>query len=253
MITRSLALLACLAATPGQSVELVLRQQWSMDVSSLAYDPLLCALWVADESGTVWLLGPDGSVLREVETGLGSAKTLAVDGDDLLVATGWGEFRRFDRAGRPLGGPFGVADGLHDTEGLEVEPDGSLLIAEDDPARILRIGPDGTILWELSGDRMDPPMREPQGITRDPLSGHILVVDDMEGSDSLFEFTADGDLISVTALGSYGTDAEAVAVNGQTGVLYVGFDAGRRLAAFDYLPTPHANSAPLPQKDCPVS
>ncbi|MEO0831272.1 MAG: hypothetical protein AAFY03_12565, partial [Pseudomonadota bacterium] len=219
-----------------------------MDVSSLAYDPELCALWVADESSSIWLLAPDGSIVREIETGLGSAKTLAVEGDQLLVASGWGEFRRFDRLGRALGAPFGISDALVDTEGLEVEPSGTILIAEDDPARILRLGPDGSVLLEISGEQLNPPMLEPQGVTRDPMSGHILVVDDMEGSDSLFEFTADGELISVTPLGSFGMDAEAVAVNGQTGILYVGFDSGRRLVAFDYIPSPHEGSAPLPQK-----
>jgi hypothetical protein len=41
----------------------------------------------------------------------------------------------------------------------------------------------------------------------------------------------------VTPLSDWGFDAEGVAVHGQTGTLYIGFDSGQRIAVFDYLPT----------------
>jgi hypothetical protein len=41
----------------------------------------------------------------------------------------------------------------------------------------LRIAPDGAVIMELSGDSFTPPMVEPQGITRDPYSGNLLVIE----------------------------------------------------------------------------
>ena len=97
-------------------------------------------------------------------------------------------------------------------------------------------------------------MTEPQGVALDPLSGNILVVDDNEGLNAIFEFAPDLALLSVTPLSDHGRDAEGIAVHAQTGTLYVGFDSGQRIAVFDYLPTRGEGAAPFDQgPDCPMS
>ena len=97
-------------------------------------------------------------------------------------------------------------------------------------------------------------MVEPQGVTRDPYSGNILVVDDNEGLNSLFELAPDGRVLSVHPLSEFGLDAEGVALQPETGTLYVGFDAGRALAIFDWLPSEVTIETPLERgPDCAYS
>lgn len=181
-------------------------------------------------------------------------RSLTVEQTGLLIADGWGSFRRVDRTGRPIDAPFSLSGTLVDTEGLHRDADGSFLVVEDDPSRLLRIAPDGTVLMELFGDRFDPPMIEPQGITRDPYSGNILVVDDNEGLNALFELAPDGRVLSVTPLSAYGRDAEGVALQPETGRLFIGFDSGRALAIFDWMPSEMTIDEPLERgPDCATS
>lgn len=221
---------------------------------SIAYDALVCGIWVANESNEIVLLSTFGKELRRFDTGMRSVRSLTVDGDTILIASGWGEFRRLDRDGRAVEAPFRLSQTLYDTEGLHRDADGSFLVVEDDPSRLLRIAPDGTVLMELFGDSFDPPMTEPQGVTRDPYSGNMLVVDDNEGLNSLFELAPDGRVLSVSPLSQYGFDAEGVALQPETGTLYVGFDGGQALAIFDWIPSEITIDTPLDRgPDCAFS
>lgn len=221
---------------------------------SIAYDALVCGIWVANESREVVLMSTFGKELRRFETGMSSVRSLTVEEDGLLIANGWGEFRRLDRDGRQIDSPFRLSETLFDTEGLHRDADGSFLVVEDDPSRLMRIATDGSVLMELFGDTFDPPMTEPQGVTRDPYSGNILVVDDNEGLNSLFELAPDGRVLSVNPLSAYGRDAEGVALQPETGTLFVGFDSGRALAIFDWLPSEITIETPLERgPDCALS
>jgi len=221
---------------------------------SIAYDALVCGIWIANESREVVLLSTFGKELRRIETGMSSVRRLPVAEGGILIANGWGEFRRLDRDGLAIDQPFRLSETLYDTEGLHRDADGSFLVVEDDPSRLMRISPDGDVLMELFGDGFEPAMTEPQGVTRDPYSGNILVVDDNEGLNSLFELAPDGRVLSVTPLSDYGFDAEGVALQPETGTLYVGFDGGRALAIFDWLPTEITIDTPLDRgPDCAYS
>lgn len=221
---------------------------------SIAYDALVCGIWIANESNEVVLLSTFGKELRRLETGMRSVRSLTVEDGGLLLASGWGEFRRIDREGRAIEAPFRLSDTLYDTEGLHLDADGTFLVVEDDPSRLMRIAADGTVLMELYGDRFNPPMTEPQGVTRDPYSGNILVVDDNEGLNSLFELAPDGRVLSVMPLSEYGFDAEGVALQPETGTLYVGFDSGQSLAIFDWIPSEITIDTPLDRgPDCAFS
>jgi hypothetical protein len=247
-------LAAALGSGPARS-ELFHRETIAdVRVVSLAYDAVLCGVWVADESAEIALINPFGRELRRFDTGMRSVRSLTVEEGGLLLANGWGGFRRVTREGAPIEDAFTLAETLRDTEGLHRDADGSFLVVEDDPARLLRIAPDGTVLMELMGDSFDPPMTEPQGVERDPYSGNILVTDDNEGLNSLFELAPDGRVLSVTPLSPWGRDAEAVALQPETGVLFIGFDGGRALAIFDWVASETTIEEPLERgPDCAIS
>lgn len=248
--------LAAAPLCPNQSHAEIFHRETIFDFRtvSIAYDALVCGIWVANESNEIVLLSTFGKELRRFDTGMSSVRSLTVEENGLLIANGWGEFRRVARDGRAIDAPFRLSETLFDTEGLHRDADGSFLVVEDDPSRLLRVAPDGSVLMELFGDNFTPPMIEPQGVTRDPYSGNILVVDDNEGLNSLFELAPDGRVLSVSPLSGYGRDAEGVALQPETGTLYVGFDSGAALAIFDWMPTEITIDTPLERgPDCAYS
>ncbi|SMX36541.1 hypothetical protein [Maliponia aquimaris] len=212
---------------------------------SLAYDAQVCGVWVASESSELVLLSTGGREILRFETDMGYVRSVTVAEQGVLIANGWGGFQWVDRRGRPMQAPFSLSPTIRDTEGMHLDADGSFLVVEDDPARLMRVAPDGTVLMELWGDSFDPPMVEPQGVERDPYSGNILVVDDNEGLNALFELAPDGRVISVTPLSAWGYDAEGVALQPETETLFIGFDGGQALAVFDWSPTEVTIDHPL--------
>lgn len=248
-------MLAAAVCGGSASAELIHRDTISgVRVVSLAYDAVVCGVWIADESSEIALVSPAGRELRRFDAGMRSVRSLTAEPDGLLLADGRGGFQRVTRDGRPIEASFTLGETLVDTEGLHRDADGSFLVVEDDPARLLRIAPDGATIMELRGERLGPPMTEPQGVARDPYSGVILVVDDAEGLDSLFELAPDGRVLAVTPLAAWGRDAEGVALQPETGTLFVGFDAGRALAIFDWTPVTTVIDEPLERgPDCVVS
>ncbi|SLN67956.1 hypothetical protein ROJ8625_03503 [Roseivivax jejudonensis] len=238
------SMLVCAAAPAAAE----LRHRQTLDGIrgvSLAYDAQLCGTWVATEGPTLSLYSPGGREILSIDSGFSSVRSLTVEEDGLLLADGWGRFRRIDRTGRPRDETFSLSDRIRDTEGLHRDADGSFLVVEDDPSRLLRLSPDGAVLMELWGDGFDPPMVEPQGVERDPYSGNILVVDDNEGRNALFELSPDGAVLSVTPLSEWGRDAEGVALQPETGTLFIGFDGGVRLSIFDWRPSGMSIDTPL--------
>ncbi|MEM0937738.1 MAG: hypothetical protein AAF646_07355 [Pseudomonadota bacterium] len=225
-------------AAPLRALELHLRDSFHFPrAASMEWDPIVCGLWVAIEGPQLFLLTPGGKEIRRIEPGMSTIRALTVEEDGLLIADGWGGFQRITRDGAARGAPFRLAPGLRDVEGLHREPDGALLVVEDDAARLVRLAPDGSTLMEITGAMFDPVLEEPQGVARDPYTGNILLVDDNEGLNALVEVSPEGVVLTVIPLSEWGYDAEAVAVHAQTGTLYIGFDAGERIAIFDYLPT----------------
>lgn len=222
---------------PAHALDLTLRSSIDMlGPSSLEFDPALCGVWIANEGREIAFMGPSGEITRRFETRLFTAKALSVDGETLLVADGTGRFERMTKEGAPLGDPFRIST-LWDVEGVIAQDDGTLLITQDADARVSAIDADGRELWAMNGFTMSPPMVEPQGIAIDRRTGALYVVDDQEGSNSLFEFAPDGTFLARTSLSPYGRDPEGIAIQADTGTMWIGFDDGGRLATFDYLPT----------------
>ena len=98
---------------------------------------------------------------------------------------------------------------------------------------------------------LSPPLSEAQGIARDPRTGHLLIVDDWEGSNSLYEFTSEGELLAAVPLTEYGIDPEGIAIRPGSNQLFLAFDQGARIMSFDYTPTLPEGADPLPPgADC---
>lgn len=248
---RHLAIIVFLAS-PAAALQLTLTATYDLDrPASLEYDPTFCGLWIANESNEVILVTLEGDELRRFTSDLTRIKAVATEGENLLVADGYGSFQRLTKDGAPLAPPFRTTDDWTDTEGIIVLDDGTIVTVEDDPERLSWFAPDGTLSRRIDTTTLDPPLIEAQGIARDPRTGHLLIVDDWEGSNSLYEFTADGDLIASINLYEYGIDPEGIALRPGSNQLFIAFDQGARISSFDYAPTLPEGTDPLPPgADC---
>lgn len=245
-------IIACILAGPAPALELTYQTSYALNrPASLEYDPSFCGLWIANEGPEVILMTLQGDELRRFGSGLTRIKAVTLEGDTLLVADGLGSFQRLTKDGQPLADPFRSAMAWADTEGLTVDADGTIIMVEDDPERMTWLAPSGEVLRQISTMSFDPPLTEAQGIARDSRTGHLLIVDDWEGSNSLYEFDASGQLLGTTSLTPYGRDPEGIAIRPGAGEVFIAFDEGAQIASFSYQPTLPAGSAPLPPSpDC---
>ncbi len=246
------AVIALLTALPALALDHELTGTYKLNrPASLDYDPTFCGLWIANEGPEIILVTLEGDELRRFGSDLSRIKAVTVEGDDLLVADGYGSFQRLTKDGTPLAEPFKTEEGWADTEGITIDADGSLITVEDDPERLSWLAPDGTLIRRIDTMTLDPPLSEPQGIARDPRTGHLLIVDDWEGTNSLYEFDAEGTLLATVSLYEYGADPEGIAIRPGSGELFLAFDQGARIASFNYTPTLPDGADPLPPgADC---
>lgn len=249
------AFLTCLglaAAGPAPALELTMTGSYFLNrPSSLEYDPAFCGLWIANEGPEVILVTLEGDELRRLGSDLSRIKAITVEDNDLLVADGMGGFQRISKDGEALGAPFKVSDGWADTEGIVIGGAGEIISVEDDPERLTWFTPEGEVIRRIDTLDLTPPLFEAQGIARDPRTGHLLIVDDMEGTNSLYEFDAEGALLSVAGLSEYGLDPEGIAIRPGSGQMFIAFDQGARIVSFDYVPTlPEGAEALPPGADC---
>ncbi|MEM6680422.1 MAG: hypothetical protein AAF675_21355, partial [Pseudomonadota bacterium] len=192
-----------------------------------------------------------GEELRRIRSDMVRIKAIALEGDHLIVGDGFGKLQRLTKDGETLGPPFQLSGGFADTEGIAVAENGHILTVEDDPERLSWFSPAGDLKRRLNTLELSPPLSEAQGIAIDERTGHLLIVDDWEGSNSLYEFTADGQLLAQESLIAYGTDPEGIAIRPGSNQLFIAFDSGAQVVTFSYTPTLPPGSAPLPEgADC---
>lgn len=236
----------------AQALDLKLTGQFNLNYpSSLEYDPAFCGLWIANEGPEVILITLEGLELRRISSDLTRIKAIALEGDNLIVADGFGNLQRLSKNGNALEDPFRIAVDWADTEGLIVDGNGNLVTVEDDPEYLTWLSPQGEILKRIDTMTLVPPLSEAQGIARDPRTGHLLIVDDMEGTNSLYEFDADGDFLAVVSLLPFGIDPEGIALRPGSNEVFIAFDSGTSIARFDYTPTLPEDAEPLPPgADC---
>lgn len=246
------AILAGLAPFSATALDLKETGRYELNrPASLDYDPTFCGLWIANEGPEAVLVTLQGDELRRISSDLFRIKAIAVEGDNLVVGDGFGKLQRVTKDGEPLGAPFGLDGGFADTEGIAVTATGDLVTVEDDPERLSWFDAEGALLEQINTMTMMPPLSEAQGIAIDPRTGHLLIVDDWEGSNSLYEFTAEGKLLAQQSLLEYGTDPEGIAIRPGSNQLFIAFDSGAEIVTFDYTPTlPESAAALEPGADC---
>lgn len=252
MIARVLACLIGVASIPAEALELKETGRYTLNrPASLDYDPTFCGLWIANEGPDAVLVTLQGKELRRISSDLSRIKAITIEGDDLLVGDGTGRLQRLTKDGTALGVPFTLAGGFADTEGIAVTASGELVTVEDDPERLSWFTPNGQLTTRIDTMTLTPPLSEAQGIAIDPRTGHLLIVDDWEGSNSLYEFTAEGQLLAQASLLEYGTDPEGIAIRPGSNQLFIAFDSGAEIVTFDYTPTlPEGASSLRPGSDC---
>ncbi|MEL6768630.1 MAG: hypothetical protein AAFP17_15725 [Pseudomonadota bacterium] len=239
-------------AIPASALELVETGRYALDrPASLDYDPTSCGLWIANEGPEAVLLNLQGDELRRVRSEMFRIKAIAVEGDDLIVGDGTGTMQRLTKEGDALGAPFKLAGGYADTEGIAISATGDIVTVEDDPERLSWFSPTGELKRRLNTLELSPPISEAQGIAIDERTGHLLIVDDWEGSNSLYEFTADGRLLAQASLIEHGRDPEGIAIRPGSNELFIAFDSGAQIVTFSYVPTLPPDGAQLPEgADC---
>ncbi|WP_208348881.1 hypothetical protein [Pseudaestuariivita rosea] len=239
-------------ASPALALDLQLLETYTLNrPASLDYDPTFCGLWIANEGPEAILVTLDGSELRRIRSDMSRIKAISLEDDHLIVSDGAGMFQRLSKNGDALSPPFRISSGWADTEGITIDADGTLITVEDDPEYLSWISPDGQILRRIDTMTLDPPLSEAQGIARDPRTGHLLIVDDFEGTNSLYEFDAQGNLLATESLVPYGLDPEGIAIRPGSNELFIAFDSGALIASFSYTPTLPEGSDPLPPgADC---
>ena len=219
--------------------------------ASLEYDPTFCGLWIANEGPVAVMVTLEGEELRRVSSDLSQIKAITIEGDHLLVADGFGGMQRLTKNGDVLAPPFSLAGGFADTEGIAIAAGGDIVTVEDDPERLTWFSAAGEMKTQMNTLNLSTPLTEAQGIAIDPRTGHLLIVDDREGSNSLYEFSADGELLAQASLYEYGTDPEGIAIRPGSNQLFIAFDTGAQIVTFDYTPTLPEGAAPLPPgADC---
>ncbi len=245
-------LLGLVFALPGNAMNLELIDKFDLNYpSSLDYDPAFCGLWIANEGPEAVLVTLDGLELRRVSSDMTRIKAISIEGDSLIVADGRGSFQRISKDGVALASPFRVSSSWADTEGIAIDDDGLIITVEDDPEYLTWLTPDGEIVKRIDTMTLDPPLSEAQGIARDPRTGHLLIVDDREGTNSLYELDAEGRVLATAPLIEYGLDPEGIAIRPGSNQLFIAFDSGASIASFNYEPTLPAGSKPLPPgADC---
>lgn len=246
--------LLLISLLPVSAMALDLRETGRYDLNrpaSLDYDPAFCGLWIANEGPEAVLVTLQGEELRRITSDLSRIKAIAIEGDHLIVGDGFGGLQRLTKDGAPLAPPFSLEGGFADTEGIAIAADGALVTVEDDPERLSWFGPDGQLRSQIDTMTLTPPLSEAQGIAVDPRTGHLLIVDDWEGSNSLYEFTGEGEVLAQVSLMEYGVDPEGIAIRPGSNQLFIAFDGGAEIVTFDYTPTLPEGAAPLPPgADC---
>ena len=239
----------CAISLSMPAVALDLQETGRYDLNrpaSLDYDPTFCGLWIANEGPEAVLVTLQGDELRRITSDLTRIKAIAIEGDNLLVGDGFGGLQRLTKDGKPLAAPFDLEGGFADTEGIAIAADGRIVTVEDDPERLSWFDTEGALQSQVNTLQLSPPLTEAQGIAIDPRTGHLLIVDDWEGSNSLYEFSADGTLLAQASLIEYGVDPEGIAIRPGSNQLFIAFDGGAQIVTFDYNPTLPADADPLP-------
>jgi DNA-binding beta-propeller fold protein YncE len=159
--------------------------------------------------------------------------TLLTNGNLLFTnSTSGGAVSEFTTAGVAVPGPTGLDFLLHppsdDADGIVFNTlTGTFFVVDDDKQTVFEFAADGSTNSEaFKTTDVAAAFTHPEGITVDPFTGNLLIVDNQYGSKSLYEVTTAGVLVSTLALGF---DAEGVTIDPATRILYIADDNGGKI------------------------
>ncbi|MEB3278099.1 MAG: PEP-CTERM sorting domain-containing protein [Lyngbya sp.] len=211
----------------------------------MAFDPQSGNLFISDDDFVVQVT-TDGTLISSfIPQGLDKVHGLSFlpNGNLLLSDIDKERVVEFTTDGTRVNGginikvnpPSGTPDGVI------YNPFTNTIFVTDDPDEaIYEFSLTGTLLSQINTRSVFPDFDEPEGITVDPLTGNLLIVDDSGGTNSLYEVTTTGKLISqidLFALTGF-TDPEAVTIDRKTNRLYVAFEEESRIGIFEVKAVP---------------
>lgn len=244
--------LALLLTTTQAMAGLTFQSSFAIEgPTGLAFDGRRCGLWVAHEAEYLSFINLAGELQATYPVPM-RVDDVAINGEQLLVTDWAGDFMALGRDGTVLSAPFQLNPGIVDSDGLHIDDKaGVVWIADDNPAALVELNPDGTQRRRIEGRAQSPQMLEPQGIVTDRVSGSILAADDSQGLNAIFEFTLQGALIALYDITAIGDDPEGLALADDNRTLYVAFDTGDRIATFDFAAS-DGTGAPPPDEPTPA-
>lgn len=143
----------------------------------------------------------------------------------------------------------------------------TMLLTDDKDEKIYEYSLDGYLLGSYSTRSINRRFDSPEGITVDPLTGHIFVADADEGTERLYELQlpdkgSEGKLSLVNAFNlkkltnSKWDDPEGLTIDPINNILYIAWDNDNRIAAFEMIygppgPAPGPDPGPGPNPQIP--
>ena len=214
----------------------------------VALDPLTGELYVSDRpTGSIYIYDKDGAYLRTFSQTLITAgwqpMGLAFNSEgSLYVANLAGVTARvelYDRAGN-LVRAYGEADKLSFPNGIAVDKDGNLFVADSNNGRLLVYRPDGTLLAQVGRGVNEGKLGMPRGVALDG-GGRVYVGDTTGQGVSIMRLVTGTTpkLEYLGFIGGYGIEdgrfnfPNGVAVDGR-GRVYVGDSRNNRIQIWSY-------------------
>ena len=243
-----LAVVYTLAHGSCAQAQLTLLRSFSTELTiprgpdGIAYHPDSEQLYVVDSSsGSLFSLTMDGelidSFVNPPDAVFYEGVTTLANGNLLVADGGRGTLTEFTPGLEKVSAPLGITHVSSFPNGIVmVEETDSLFITDDGALQVFEIDIEGTLLGQFPTTDIEPSLLEPEGISFEPVSGHLLTVDDDQGR--LYEFTTDGELVrdvDLEALTGF-SDPEGLSYHAPTQTLFVAFDSDRQVAVFRFSP-----------------
>ena len=229
-----LTCLLCLSAGTAEALQLTFQNRYNFqDPRGLEFDASDNSLWISTNSantpGRVFNVvpgtGAEISSFAAPAPVSGDPFTAGIGflGSNLLLTDDEGNYIEVDKSGNPVGAVF---TGPNDVEGIVPDPlTGGLILADSGGEEILFTDLALNIGSMFNTEALSASFDDPRGVTFDPVTENLLVVDD---NNILFEVSRNGALIMELPFGDLLAGvlgiAEGVTLDPTTSTLYVAFD-----------------------------
>lgn len=229
----ALAGLLCFAGA-AKALELTFQNSYGFEnPHGLEFDPTDNSLWVstniADTSGNVFNVDPANGTVNSsfaAPDPVGSdpfTAGIAFRGPNLLLTNDEGSYLEVTKGGAQVGSAF---TGPDEIEGMANDPvTGGLILTSSNDETILFTDLALSVGSMFKTDALDPAFNDPRGLTYDPLTENLLVVDN---NNTIYEVSRSGVLLMQLPFADVLTGvlgiAEGVALDPASSILYVAFD-----------------------------